>query len=101
MQSHLYEILDVPRPTKRRSAGLPYLILGSLAGATAGSSDLSLAFERLFRTVKPDSTASPAAQSHAINTLRVLFLDGKLGVPVKPFVEQAFVIAVEGFGAQE
>lgn len=100
-QSHLDAILLCAIPTKRRSAGLPYLILGSLSGAQTGSRDLSICFDRLFAAVAPSSTLPAATQSHAINILRVLFLDGKLGSAVKPFVERAFVVAVEGFGATE
>lgn len=80
---------------------MPYLVLGSLFGCSAGSVDVAYAFDRLFAALKSDSHRSAAVQSHAINTLRVLFLDGKLSKTVKTFVEQAFVVAVEGFGANE
>jgi hypothetical protein len=96
----LHEILDRDRPTKRRSAGLPYLLLGALSGSTPGNPNVRHAFERIFSTLS-SSSASSATKSHAVNCLRVLFLDGKLAATVKTYLEQAFVVAVEDFGAAE
>jgi len=101
VQSHLDAILLGERPIKRRSAGIPYLLLGVLSGSTIDPSNLQYAFDRLFTAMTPNFRASDATRSHVVNILRVLFQDGKLSGAVSSYLEQAFVVAIEGFGAEK
>ena len=98
LENHLDAILRSEHAITRRSAGIPYLLLGALSDSRAVSRNVCYALERLFESLRPEATTSDETKSHIINSLRVLFIDGKLAVTMKSFLERGFVIAIKGFG---
>ena len=52
----------------------------------------------LTSSVVPDIQPQPAAV-HALNILRALYRDSRLGAYVVPFIPEGVIIAIEGFSA--
>jgi hypothetical protein len=106
----------------RRSAGLPYYFQGILTSAppTQTHTLLQHVMTSLMKTVresKLDTIYSTPAQCphdnlppsvlvpepaavHALNITRALVRDAKLGESILPFVEELFIIAVDGISSQ-
>jgi hypothetical protein len=100
-QRHLSDIVDVERPSKRRSAGLPYLLLGALSGFSTHNPAQQHAFQRLFDSLSPESPVSDVTKTHVIHSLRVLLQDGKMSIATKPHVQKAFSVSIAGFGSNQ
>lgn len=83
----------------RRSAGLPYLILAVLNSNLAKSPHLlDECIDHLHETATANTSAeSNNAQVHAINTLRMMFLETKLGLAILPHAERGFILAIKCF----
>ncbi|GAA5941468.1 hypothetical protein JCM10213_006094 [Rhodosporidiobolus nylandii] len=99
LDGHLDAIVSKRISFTRRSAGIPYLILGLLLTILPSSrSTFDRAFSRLFEIAEsttPD--ISDESRVHAMNTLRTVFLDAKGGMAAAPFVERGFLVAISLF----
>lgn len=102
MQEHLYDVLQVERPPARRSAGLPYLLLGAMSSFSAQSAPLQSAFDMIIdASSKPSTQSSDVIRTHAIHSLRVLLQDGRMTASTKPYIQAAFSVAIPGFGSKQ
>ena len=83
----------------RRSAGLPSCIMALLVGTSPYDQTLlPRAMDRLL-AVATDETGSITAHVHihAMNALRVIFLDSSLKKRIMPYVERGFLLAISRF----
>lgn len=101
MQEHLYNVLQVERPPARRSAGLPYLLLGAMSSFSPQSAPLQSAFDMVIDASKPSTQSSDVIRTHAIHSLRVLLQDGRMTASTKPYIQAAFSVAIPGFGSKQ
>ncbi|XP_047738455.1 thyroid adenoma-associated protein homolog isoform X2 [Hyalella azteca] len=85
----------------RRSAGIPFIILGALTTEPPvhGSLCLQKTMECLLASASSDSSQSSDARLHALNILRVLYRDAKLGDSIIPFVSDGVKSAICGFSS--
>ncbi|GAA5899201.1 hypothetical protein JCM6882_009282 [Rhodosporidiobolus microsporus] len=99
LDSHLDAIVSKRISFTRRSAGIPYLILGLLLTILPSSrSTFDRAFARMFEIAEsttPD--ISDSSRVHAINTVRTVFLDAKGGLAASGFIERGFLVSISLF----
>ena len=102
LDTHL-AVIASPEPhlTTRRSAGLPYCVMAILAGTVASPIKPSLvdvAMASLFETAEGVKSIDDA-RVHAMNTLRVLFIERDLAASVKPHIERGFRLVFRSFAS--
>ncbi|SGZ26074.1 BQ5605_C024g09829 [Microbotryum silenes-dioicae] len=99
LRMHLDSIVSQKISITRRSAGIPYCIVGILnVVLSADRPTFDAAFVRLFDVA--ESTSSEIldeSRVHAMNTLRTAFLDSKLTPGVAPYIERGFLISISLF----
>ncbi|XP_056902918.1 thyroid adenoma-associated protein isoform X1 [Takifugu flavidus] len=85
----------------RRSAGIPFFIQALLSSEPRSSSCslLKMTMRELIALAMPagDSDGSDVPQVHALNILRALYRDTRLGENIVPFVSEGMQAAVLGF----
>ncbi|KAM0754870.1 hypothetical protein T439DRAFT_321926 [Meredithblackwellia eburnea MCA 4105] len=96
---HLDSIINKKISITRRSAGIPYCILGLLTAVlqtdrSAFDKDLARIFE-----IAESSTSDILDESrvHAMNTIHTMVLDGKVAFAMAPVIERGFLLAVSRF----
>ncbi|GAA5867264.1 hypothetical protein JCM8547_003140 [Rhodosporidiobolus lusitaniae] len=99
LDNHLDAIVSKRISFTRRSAGIPYLILGLLLEILPSSrSAFDRAFTRLFEIAESTSSEiSDESRTHAMNTIRTVFLDAKGGVAAAQYIERGFLVAISLF----
>ncbi|GAA5902144.1 hypothetical protein JCM8208_002487 [Rhodotorula glutinis] len=99
LNQHLEDIVSARISITRRSAALPFIILGLLLTILPSSRPtFDSAFSRLFEIAEsttPDITDS--SRVHAMNTIRTVFLDAKGGLAAAPYVERGFLVSISLF----
>jgi hypothetical protein len=83
----------------RRSAGIPFCVLGILyaEGGQGQRPLLNRAMESLLRVAVDNSNVSDTTgRIHSLNVLRILIKDTQLSLDVMPYVASAFVTAIQG-----
>ncbi|GAA5960789.1 hypothetical protein JCM3765_000817 [Sporobolomyces pararoseus] len=96
---HLDSIISSKISFTRRSAAIPYLLVGLLTTILPSSrSTFEHGFSRLFEIAESTSTDIPdESRVHAMNTLRTAFLDAKCAGAIGPFIERAFLLSISLF----
>ncbi|CEQ41609.1 SPOSA6832_03343, partial [Sporobolomyces salmonicolor] len=96
LERHLDSIVSSRISFTRRSAGLPYLLVGLLTTILPSSRPtFERAFARLFEIAESTSPdILDESRVHAMNTLRTAFLDAKCAGAVLPYVERAFLLSI-------
>ncbi|KAI5474356.1 DNA polymerase gamma subunit 1 [Pseudohyphozyma bogoriensis] len=96
---HLESIISKKISITRRSAGLPYCILGILTAVLpTDKPTFDAAFVRLFEIAESKTDAiTDESRVHAMNTLRTTFLDAKASLAVAPYIERGFLLAISLF----
>ncbi|XP_022108564.1 thyroid adenoma-associated protein homolog [Acanthaster planci] len=88
----------------RRSAGIPFAIQALVGSepSSQGKSCFKQAMDTLLSLAFPKSAGSDSitSQIHALNILRVLFKDARLGEDVIPYIADGVRAAILGFAAQ-
>ncbi|GAA5888047.1 hypothetical protein JCM5296_005415 [Sporobolomyces johnsonii] len=99
LERHLDSIVSSRISFTRRSAGLPYLLVGLLTTILPSSRPtFERAFARLFEIAESKSSdILDESRVHAMNTLRTAFLDAKCAGAVLPYVERAFLLSISLF----
>ncbi|GAA5895288.1 tRNA methylation protein TRM732 [Sporobolomyces salmoneus] len=99
LNHHLDSIVSSRISFTRRSAAIPYLLVGLLTTILPSSrSTFEAGFTRLFEIAESTSTdISDESRVHAMNTLRTAFLDAKCAGAIGPFVERAFLLSISLF----
>ncbi|GAA5824054.1 hypothetical protein JCM11251_001502 [Rhodosporidiobolus azoricus] len=99
LDSHLDAIVSKRISFTRRSAGIPYLILGLLLTILPSSrSTFDRALSRLFEIAESTTDdISDSSRVHAINTVRTVFLDAKGGLAASAFIERGFLVSISLF----
>ncbi|GAA6027127.1 hypothetical protein JCM8097_002413 [Rhodosporidiobolus ruineniae] len=99
LDNHLDSIVSKRISFTRRSAGIPYLILGLLLTILSSSrSAFDRAFTRLFEIAESTtSELSDESRVHAMNTIRTVFLDAKGGVAAGQYIERGFLVSISLF----
>ncbi|KPV74232.1 uncharacterized protein RHOBADRAFT_54083 [Rhodotorula graminis WP1] len=99
LDQHLEDIVSARISITRRSAALPFIILGLLLTILPSSRPtFDAAFSRLFEIAEsttPDITDS--SRVHGMNTIRTVFLDAKGGLAAAPYVERGFLVSISLF----
>ncbi|KAK4700043.1 thyroid adenoma-associated protein, partial [Phenoliferia sp. Uapishka_3] len=99
LDTHLDHIVSTKTSITRRSAGIPYCILGILTAILpTNRKAFEPAFTRLF-DIAESKTEDILDESrvHAMNTIQTAVLDGKVSMAVTPFVERGFLLAISMF----
>ncbi|GAA5994531.1 hypothetical protein JCM5350_006387 [Sporobolomyces pararoseus] len=96
---HLDSIVSSRISFTRRSAAIPYLLVGLLTTILPSSRrTFEHGFSRLFEIAESTSTDIPdESRVHAMNTLRTAFLDAKCAGAIGPFIERAFLLSISLF----
>ncbi|KAL8286525.1 hypothetical protein RQP46_004542 [Phenoliferia psychrophenolica] len=96
---HLDSIVSTKISITRRSAGIPYCILGILTVLLpANRAAFDSAFTQLFDIAESKSTdILDESRVHAMNTVQTAVLDGKVSHAVTPFIERGFLLAIAMF----
>ncbi|NXQ87366.1 THADA protein, partial [Nyctibius grandis] len=83
----------------RRSAGIPFYIQALLASEPKSKTDLlKMAMKELISLAAPlNESSSVIPQVHALNILRALFRDTRLGENIMPYVADGIQAAILGF----
>ncbi|KAK4050266.1 hypothetical protein OIV83_003587 [Microbotryomycetes sp. JL201] len=99
MAMHIDSIVAGDVSTTRRSAGVPYCIVGLLTVMMpVDLAQCKKAFERLFEIAESKSTdIRDSSRVHAMNTLRTAILDSKCAPLVAPYIERGFLVSVALF----
>lgn len=107
LRGSLESILEKSNAITRRSAGLPYLIMGVLASEIDPKRPLmSSTFARFVEIATLPATASKNGekmdlpQVHALNCLKFLFTDARVSQVVVPYIGQGLELAVSCFGSE-
>ncbi|KAF8531293.1 putative death-receptor fusion protein-domain-containing protein [Trichophaea hybrida] len=107
LRRNLDLIMEKSNAITRRSAGLPYLIMGVLASETDPARPLlSTTFARFVEiATMPASTSQNGEkmdlpQVHALNCLKFLFTDARVSQIVVPFMGKGLELAVSCFGSE-
>lgn len=99
LQEYLDAVVSARISITRRSAAIPFVILGlMLAILPTSRPTFDAALIRLFEVA--ESTASEItdeSRTHAMNTLRTIFLDAKGGVAAQQYVERGFHLSIRLF----
>lgn len=98
-QNHIDSIISQKISITRRSAGIPYCILGILTAVLpTDKASFDRAFVRLFEIAESKSAdILDESRVHAMNTIRTTFLDAKCSGAVGPYIERGFLIAISSF----
>lgn len=98
-QGHLEAIVTAGISTTRRSAALPFIILGLMMAilpydrAVFGES-----LERLFGIAESTTgEIKDESRVHAMNTIRTIYLDSKGGVAAAQWIERGFILSLRLF----
>ena len=98
-QVHLDSIVSQKISITRRSAGIPYCILGILIvilPTNRAAFDRGLA--RLFDIAESTSAdILDESRVHAMNTLRTAFLEAKISTALAPYIERGFLVSISMF----
>ncbi|GAA5873994.1 hypothetical protein JCM16303_002654 [Sporobolomyces ruberrimus] len=96
---HLDSIVSSRISFTRRSAAIPFLLVGLLTTILPSSRPtFEHGFARLFEIAESTSADVPdESRVHAMNTLRTAFLDAKCAGAIGPFVERAFLLSISLF----
>ncbi|GAA6017403.1 hypothetical protein JCM11491_006645 [Sporobolomyces phaffii] len=96
---HLDSIVSSRISFTRRSAAIPYLLVGLLTTILPSSRPtFERGFSRLFEIAESTSPDIPdESRVHAMNTLRTAFLDAKCAGAIGPFIERAFLLSISLF----
>ncbi|GAA6057628.1 hypothetical protein JCM3770_005003 [Rhodotorula araucariae] len=99
LNKHLDDIVSAQISITRRSAALPFIILGLLLTIRPSSRPtFDAAFTRLFEIAESTSAdITDSSRVHAMNTIRTVFLDAKGGVAAAGYVERGFLISISLF----
>lgn len=106
LRRNLNLVMEKSNAITRRSAGLPYLIMGVLASEIDPARPLlSSTFDRFveiasmppFPSTKGEKLDLP--QVHALNCLKPLFTDARMSQVVVPFMGKGLELAVSCFGS--
>lgn len=83
----------------RRSAGIPYCILGILTAVLPTNRPaFDAAFTRLFEIAESKtSEILDESRVHAMNTIQTAVLDGKVSHAVAPYIERGFLLSIAMF----
>ncbi|BGP09501.1 hypothetical protein JCM10049v2_005374 [Rhodotorula toruloides] len=99
LKEYLDAVVSARISITRRSAAIPFVILGlMLAILPTSRPTFDAALIRLFEVA--ESTASEItdeSRTHAMNTLRTIFLDAKGGVAAQQYVERGFHLSIRLF----
>jgi hypothetical protein len=96
-QTHLTDVEQRSISTTRRSAGLPYCILGALTGVVGAAPHLVAdTMARLLALAEASATANDV-RVHAMNALMILYADSDLATALHPSVEAGFALAIRSF----
>lgn len=98
-QQHLEDIVSARISITRRSAALPFIILGLLLTILPSSRPtFDSAFSRLFEIAESTTLdITDSSRVHAMNTIRTVFLDAKGGLAAAPYVERGFLVSISLF----
>ena len=98
-QVHLDSIVSTKISITRRSAGIPYCILGILTAVLpTNRAAFDSAFSRLFDIAESKtSDILDESRVHAMNTVQTAVLDGKVSHAVTPFIERGFLLSIAMF----
>ncbi|BGP49684.1 hypothetical protein JCM10450v2_005589 [Rhodotorula kratochvilovae] len=99
LNKHLEDIVSARISITRRSAALPFIILGLLLTILPSSRPtFDAAFTRLFEIAESTSAdITDSSRVHAMNTIRTVFLDAKGGVAAAGYVERGFLVSISLF----
>jgi hypothetical protein len=107
LKSNMDLILSKSSAITRRSAGLPYLIIGVLASEVDPKRPLLHSTIHRFFEIAAIPATSPndgekmdLPQVHALNCLKFLFTDARMSQPVAPFIGNGLSLAVSCFGSE-
>ncbi|GAA5880079.1 hypothetical protein JCM3774_003302 [Rhodotorula dairenensis] len=99
LDGHLEAIVSAGISTTRRSAALPFIILGLMMAILPyerAAFDESL--ERLFGIAESTtSDVKDESRVHAMNTIRTIYLDSKGGVAAAKWIERGFILSLRLF----
>ncbi|XP_064489031.1 tRNA (32-2'-O)-methyltransferase regulator THADA-like isoform X3 [Ornithodoros turicata] len=86
----------------RRSAGIPFIVQALLVSepAVLGSKTFHRAMQEFLAIAHPGSDSAVESKVHAINVLRALYRNAKLGDIVVPYVADGVKVALLGFKAE-
>lgn len=106
LRTNLDLIMEKSNAITRRSAGLPYLIMGVFASEIDPARPLlSSTFDRFVEIASMPPSPSNGGekldlpQVHALNSLKLLFTDARMSQVVVPFVGKGLELAVSCFGS--
>ena len=96
---HLDAIISQKISITRRSAGIPYCILGLLTAVLpTDKATFTRAFGRLFEIAESNAAdITDESRVHAMNTIRTTILDAKASAAVGAFFERAFLLSISMF----
>jgi hypothetical protein len=107
LQRNLDSIMEKSSAITRRSAGLPFLIMGVLASETDPARPLlSATFARLDQIAILPAVPSKNGekidlpQVHALNCIKFLFTDARVSQVVVPYIGRGLELAVSCFGSE-
>lgn len=98
-QGHLEAIVTAGISTTRRSAALPFIILGlMMAILPYDRAVFSESLERLFGIAESTTgEIKDESRVHAMNTIRTIYLDSKGGVAAAQWIERGFILSLRLF----
>ncbi|GEM08658.1 proteophosphoglycan ppg4 [Rhodotorula toruloides] len=99
LKEYLDAIVSARISITRRSAAIPFVILGlMLAILPTSRQTFDAALVRLFEIAESTkSDITDESRTHAMNTLRTIFLDAKGGVAAQQYVERGFHLSIRLF----
>ncbi|GAA5990105.1 hypothetical protein JCM10908_005823 [Rhodotorula pacifica] len=99
LDDHLEAIVSAGISTTRRSAALPFIILGlMMAILPYDRAVFDNSIERLFSiTESTSSEIKDESRVHAMNTIRTIYLDSKGGVAAGKWIERGFILSLRLF----
>ncbi|GAA6013372.1 hypothetical protein JCM8202_003123 [Rhodotorula sphaerocarpa] len=99
LQDYLQAIVSAGISTTRRSAALPFVILGlMMAILPYDRTAFDSALDRLFGIAESDGgEISDESRVHAMNTIRTIYLDSKGGVAAAKLIERGFMLSLKLF----
>ena len=99
MQGHLEAIVTAGISTTRRSAALPFIILGLMMAILPDDRAVfSESLERLYGIAESTTgEIKDESRVHAMNTIRTIYLDSKGGVAAAQWIERGFILSLRLF----